>query len=102
MADMTTDVILSMNRALWEQVTGDLRGVSVSHHGSLDEGSIEARFLYEGHVGDVQAECVSLAETYCIADFPPEVSVVFRAVPNATRDLLSGEQWVFLRWEPDA
>jgi hypothetical protein len=26
--DMRTDVMLSMMRALWEQVTGDLRGVA--------------------------------------------------------------------------
>lgn len=94
--------MLSMMRALWEQVTGDLRGVAVSYEGSMDQGSIAARFLYEGDVGHVQAECASLAETYCIADFPPEVSVRFRAIPNANRDLLPGEQWVFLRWEPEA
>jgi hypothetical protein len=80
---MRTDVLLSIMRALWEQVTGDLRGVAVSHQGSLERGSIEARFLYEGEVADVQAECVSMAETYCVADFPPEVSVAFSAVPNA-------------------
>jgi hypothetical protein len=49
----------------------------------------------------VQAECVSMAETYCIADFPPEVSVAFCAVPNATCDLMPGEHWVFLRWGPE-
>ena len=99
---MRTDVLLSLQRALWEQVTGDLRGVTVSYQDSAQLGSIEGRFLYEGEVGDVQAECTSLAETYCIADFPPEVSVTFRAVPNASRDLLPGEQWVFLRHEPEA
>jgi hypothetical protein len=100
--DMRTDVILSMNRALWEQVTSDLRGVAVAHRGSADHGSIEARFLYESQVGDVPAECVSMAETYCIADLPPGVSVTFRAVADASRELLPGEQWVFLRWEPNA
>lgn len=99
---MRTDVILSMNRALWEQVTSDLRGVAVAYRGSADHGSIEARFLYEGHIGDVQAQCVSMAETYCIADYPPEVSITFRPIANASRELLPGEQWVFLRWEPDA
>ncbi len=71
--------MLSMLRALWEQVTADLRGVAVTFRGSSEQGAIEARFLYEGEVGDVQAECVSMAETYCIADFPPEVSVAFRS-----------------------
>lgn len=93
--------MMSMLRALWEQVTADLRGVAVSFGGTSARGAIEARFLYEGDVGDVQAECVSMAETYCIADFPPEVSVAFRAVPGATRELLPDEHWVFLRWEPE-
>lgn len=95
-------MLLSVMGALWEQVTGDLRGVAISCQGSTEEGTIEARFLYEGEVGEVQAECASLAETHCIADFPPEVSVRFHAIPNASRDLLPGEQWVFLRWEPEA
>ncbi len=94
-------MLLSMMRALWEQVTADLRAVAVSHRGSSERGSIEARFLYEGEVGDAQAECVSLSETYCMADFPPGVSVRFHAVPNATRDLLPDEHWVFMRWEPE-
>jgi hypothetical protein len=98
--DMRTGVLLSMMRALWEQVTADLRGVAVSHEGSEQQGSIGARFLYEGEIGELQATCVSLAETYVIADFPPAVSVVFEAVPNAARDLLPGEGWVYLRWEP--
>lgn len=99
---MRTDVALSMMRALWEQVTADLRGVAVSHAGSSRAGSIEARFLYEGEVSELHAECVSLAETYCLADFPDGVSVVFRAIPHAPRTLLPDEQWVFLRWEPDS
>jgi hypothetical protein len=74
--------MLSMMRALWDQVTRDLRGVAVSYQGSVEHGSIEARFLYEGAVGDVQAECASLDETHCIADFPPGVSVMFRPVPT--------------------
>lgn len=97
---MRTNVMLSMQRALWERVTADLRGVAVAYQGSSVRGTIEARFLYGGDVGDVQADCVSLAETYCIADFPPEVAVNFRAIPNAVRELLLDQHWVFLRWEP--
>ena len=102
MQDMRTAVMLSMLRALWEQVTADLRGVAVSFAGTPEQGFIEARFLYEGDLGNVQAECVSLAETHCVADFPPSVSIAFRAVDHAARDLDPGEQWVFLRWEPEA
>ena len=83
-------------------MTADLRGVAVLHEGSSKDGSIEARFLYEGEVSELHAECVSLDETYCLADFPDGVSVVFRAVPHAPRTLLPNEQWIFLRWELDS
>lgn len=98
---MRSEVMLSMMRALWEQVTADLRGVAVQYQGSSEQGTIVDRFLYEGDVGEVQAAGVALAEAYCIADFPPEVSVRFRAIPHATRDLLPGEHRVFLRWKTE-
>lgn len=62
-SETSNSVLLSMMRALWEQVTADLRGVAVRHEGSEQQGSIGARFLYEGEIGELQAQCVSLAET---------------------------------------
>lgn len=94
--------MLSLMRALWEQVTADLRGVAVAYEGSPERGCVRARFLYESDVGEVQADCTSLAESYCIADFPPAVSVMFFPVPNASRDLQPGEEWAFMRWEAEA
>lgn len=76
------------------------RAVSVSFEGSVERGVISARFLYQDNIGEVQAECVSMAETYCIADFPPAVEVAFQAIPFASRELLPGEHWVYMRWEP--
>ncbi len=99
MSELGVQVLLSMQRALWEQVTADLRGVAVSWEGSESGGSVNARFLYEGDVGDLQRECVSLAETHCIADFSPAVSVAFQPVARAERDLRPKEEWVYLRWE---
>ena len=99
MSDLRIEMLLSLQRALWEQVTADLRGVAVSCDGSLDEGTITARFLYEGAVGPQQAECVSLAEAYTIADFPPTVTVAFRPVPWSSLDLSPSEEWVYLRRE---
>jgi hypothetical protein len=90
-----------MQRALWEQVTPDLRGVSIEFAGDLDHGAhVAARFLYEGDVGPVQRECVSLAESYFLADFLPDMSTEFVPVDHAARDLRGTEVWVFLRWEP--
>lgn len=91
-------VLLSMQRALWEQVTPNLRAVSVALR---DGQAVAARFLYDGPIGEVERECTSLAETYCIADMPPDVSVTFSAVERAARDLLPGEEWVYMRREAD-
>ena len=99
--DLRTAVLLSMQRALWEQVTPDLRGVAVAFTGDLDRGAhVAARFLYEGEVGPVQRECVSMSETYFLSDFLPDMSTDFVAVDHAARDLEGAEMWVFLRWEP--
>ena len=85
-----------MQRALWEQVTPNLRAVSVDLEGGQ---SVAARFLYDGPIGEVERECTLLAEAYCIADMPPDVRVTFRAVERAARNLLPGEEWVYMRRE---
>jgi hypothetical protein len=99
--DLRTAVLLSMQRALWEQVTPDLRGVAVAWSGELDgQAQITARFLYQAAVGEVQAECVSLTETYLLADFLEGTRTTFVAVAFAELDLQPNEEWVFRRWEP--
>lgn len=95
------EVLLSMHRALWEQVTANLRGVAVAMRSAPSDQAITARFLYEGTIGEVERECVSLAETYCIADFLPDVAISFTAVENASRELVGAEEWIYLRYEPD-
>ncbi|MEI8408587.1 MULTISPECIES: hypothetical protein [unclassified Kribbella] len=99
--DLRIAVLLSLQRALWQQVTPDLRGVAVTWTGELDAGAdVRVRFLYEGAVADLQKECVSEAETYFAADFGEDLSTVFTAVPDAGLELEQDEEWVFLRWEP--
>ncbi len=91
------EVLLSFQRALWEEVTPSLRGVAVTPTYPV----IEARFIY-GSVGDEEREIVSIVETYVYADFVPPVNVSFTAValPVSTkRTLMPGEQWVYLRKE---
>ncbi|MFC7502831.1 hypothetical protein ACOACQ_02640 [Nocardioides sp. CPCC 206347] len=98
---LRTEILLSMQRALWEHVTQDLRGVAVEYSGELDRGAhVVARFLYEGDAGPLQRECVSESEAYFLADFLPDMSTEFVAVDHADRDLQGDEMWVFLRWEP--
>lgn len=99
--DLHTAVLLSMQRALWEQVTPDLRGVAVAWSGELDGGArVTSRFLYEGAVGELQEQCVSETEGYFLADFLEDMSTTFVAVEHADRELQRDEESVFLRWEP--
>lgn len=93
-------LLLSMQRALWEQVTPNLRGVAVALRPEETGQKVEARFLYEGRVGETERECTSLAETHCIADMTPDVAVAFSVVEHASLDLLADEEWVYLRHEP--
>lgn len=90
-------VLLSVMRALWDLVTPDLRGVAVRIH----YPSIRARFIYE-HVGQEQWLLSQESEVYVLGDFPPPVEVEFVAdavPPPEGRDLLPGEEWVYLRLE---
>ncbi|MEV0798877.1 hypothetical protein AB0I34_14350 [Kribbella sp. NPDC050281] len=99
--DFRVDVLLSFQRALWDEVTGNLRGVAVRPTSPV----IEARFLYDTLPGGVEDEIVSEVETYVVADFNAPIDVRFRAVysPRATaRTLEAGEEWVYLRREPAA
>ncbi|MBK8446528.1 MAG: hypothetical protein IPL41_07585 [Micropruina sp.] len=103
--DLRVHVLLSMQRAMWEAVTLDLRGVALAlPDPAAGHRAISARFLYEGEVGEFQRELTSLIESYVIADFPqiPSSFVTeFQAVAHADRQLLEGEEWVYLRWESD-
>ena len=94
------EVLLSMQRALWEQVTPNLRGVTIALRAEDPGQRVDARLLYEAAVGETERECASLAETHCIADMTPDVAVAFAVVEHASLDLLPGEEWVYLRHEP--
>lgn len=91
-----------MQRALWEQVTPNLRGVAVAFRSEETRRWVEARFLYEGLVGETECRCTSLAEASLIADMTHDVAVAFSVIEHAPRDLLPEEEWVYLRYEPEA
>ncbi|GAB2582900.1 hypothetical protein [Microlunatus antarcticus] len=103
-AELWTRLRLSLQRAMWESVTSDLRGVAIA----LDDAerpAFRVRFLYAGAVGDLQEELVSLVETYLVSDFnevPDSLTTSFSVIPHAARELEEGEHWFFLRWEPEA
>lgn len=91
-------VLLSFQRALWDMVTPALRGVAVKPTSPV----IKARFIYDHEPSFEESQIVAEIETYVAADFPPGVDVAFSSVgiaPPSPRDLLSGEEWVYLRQE---
>lgn len=90
--------LLSIQRALIDEVTPNLRAVAMR----IQYPHIEARFLYESVTAE-EIEDVSLVETYVIADFHPDVVVTFTAVTVPfvdARVLLDEEEWVYMRREP--
>jgi hypothetical protein len=95
---LRSNVLLSIQRAMWDMVTPELRCVAVSWGAEF----IEARFSYESPLTEVLVELVSEMEAEVIADFPRSVRVDFSAgaLPlSESRALGDGEWWVYLRRE---
>lgn len=95
--EMRIRVLLSMQRALWDMVTPDLRGVAVSWGSDW----VRARFIYESDRSENE-ELVREIETEVLADFDEQLTTQFESVsapapqPRLLRD---GEAWVYLRRE---
>jgi hypothetical protein len=96
--DVRVSALLSMQRALWNLVTPNLRGVAVR----TTPVRVEGRFLLENEPTDEDVENMSEAETAVMADVRSGVAVSFGAtwVSNSSpRDLETDEEWVYLRKE---
>jgi hypothetical protein len=79
-------------------VTPSLRGVALE----LAYPEVQCRFIYDHAPCACEYDIVSDIETEMIADLSPTCEVQFRLVgivPPAPRDLVLGEEWVFLRRE---
>ncbi|MBL0886211.1 hypothetical protein [Myceligenerans indicum] len=90
--------LLSLQRALWDGVSPSLRGVAVA----VTAAAIRGRMIYDHVPTEDEVESCSLVETYVVADMAPEVVVDLTAVtvtPPEPRNLLPGEEWVYLRKE---
>jgi hypothetical protein len=90
--------LLSFQRALWEMVTPELRGIAAT----LTAPEIRARFIYEMLPSDVETQVVAEVEASVLADFDESVDVQFgavRVVPPTPIQLVEGEQWIYLRRE---
>ena len=96
--DFRVEVLLSVQRALWDVVTPNIRGVAVR----IDYPDIVVRFLFDAELSVQDRENVSEAETFVVADFPEDVSVAADAEfvqVTVSRDLRPGEEWAYLRKE---
>ena len=92
------DALLYMQRALWQMVTPELRGVAIK----VGENLVHGRMIYEREPTEDERELVSEVETELIADFLPQVEVVVVpdwAPPPPRVELQPGEEWVYLRRE---
>lgn len=97
MSSFRTEVLLSIQRALWDMVTPSLRGVAVRYTNLL----IEPRFIFEA-LTEEERMIAQEVGTYIIADFLPPTDIRVNMValaPGGPRSLEQGEEWVYLRRE---
>lgn len=89
---------LSIQRALLNEVTPDLRGVAVE----VSADKVSARFIYESALSDAIRERVEDIETEVVADYSglTPVEVIPESLPvTSQRQLHEGEHWAYLRHE---
>ncbi len=92
-ATFRIEVLLSLQRALWDLVTPGLRAVAVRPSYPM----VEARLIYET-VRDEERELAAEVEPYVVADFLSPVDVRFAAVEvplGGQRELETGEERVY-------
>ncbi len=92
---------VQVQRALWDTVTPELRGVTLK----AVEPTIGGRFIFDHAPTLEERDLVACAETEVMADFEPSIDVRFVAVssiPPAPRDVLPGEEWIYARREPSS
>ena len=101
--DLRAEVLLSVSRALWGQVTPELRGVACRWTGnSAQDAAVQVKFIYERSPSELEIELVSEAESELWADFP-DGHVECSVLPYQgllSRVLEQDEEWVYLRYEP--
>lgn len=97
--DFRLRVLLSIQRALWQMVTPQLRAIAIS---TKAPQKLRARFLYDIAPGPLEREIVSETQAYVIADFDENLDTSFMPEYHpAPRPLELGpeEEWVYLRRE---
>ncbi|MCW2498019.1 hypothetical protein [Jatrophihabitans sp.] len=91
-------VLLSLQRALWDAVTPELRAVSVGWSG----GRIDTTFVYDSPISSEMVELVGVVEAEMLADFPSGTETRFDLVHiprTEDRRDAAREWWAYLRRE---
>lgn len=95
---MRARVLLSVQRALLGHIGTKVRAIACK----WSEDEIQVRVVFDGEIGDDDAEAISKAETEVIADFPSQIAIHFkleRCDHPASIKHDSHEQAVFRRLE---
>ncbi|WP_020579289.1 hypothetical protein [Actinopolymorpha alba] len=92
-----TEVLLSLQRALWGMITPDIRAISVG----WKDGIIRVRFIYDHQVTENDLEIVSEVEGEVLADFEPHVAADFSAEFSSEEmaSLRNDGWWAYVRRE---
>jgi hypothetical protein len=97
-AELRTQVLLSLQRALWGVITPDIRAIAVG----WSQRIVRVRFLYDHSPTDADREVVGEVETDVVADLPVGIPTEFTAdfVPEG-KPALSPEEgwWAYMRRE---
>lgn len=96
----TKDILISIQRALLEKVTPNLRFVNIVPNNNY---TIEVYFYYNQNPSEEEEELASLAHTEVVADYPsPQYRTNYyrRVLPYPEK--MSGEGYcVYHRYEPE-
>jgi hypothetical protein len=92
-------ILLSVQRALWDEVGPALRGVTVG----WDERSIRIVCYFDGPISEEDRESMSCVETEVIADFSEDERIRLECVRlDAPAPMPMLGDWVYVRREPAA
>lgn len=91
--------LLSLQRAMWDMVTPELRCVSIR---LVPDTAVALRFVFDHPPTEEEQELVDDIEDEFSGDFPGQVHVQSECQflpPSLRRELYAGEEWVYLRRE---
>jgi len=92
------DVVASVSRALWGEVSGNLRSVQFR----LGDQRIELRFFFDGEPGDTELDSINNVGAAVAADFPNYRVSEEALTTDGHQDIPCQDDWhpAYVRREP--